>query len=192
VRETGFALSVRSTGVAVSQPKDAPRTGRDYTWFIVGAIAIVAALVVLFIVQPSNQQLSATDIRATEGASFMANNANAEGVVTTASGLQYQVLQEGTGPHPTASDTVTVHYTGTLLDGTVFDSSVERGQPISFPLQGVIAGWTEGVQLMPVGSKFRFWIPPELAYGTRGAGNGVIPPNATLIFDVELLGIEGQ
>ena len=176
----------------MTQPEDAPRKGRDYTWFIVGAIAIVAALVVLFIVQPSNQQLSATDIRATEGASFMANNANGEGVITTASGLQYQVLQEGTGPHPTTSDSVTVHYTGTLLDGTVFDSSVERGQPISFPLQGVIAGWTEGLQLMPVGAKFRFWIPPELAYGTRGAGNGVIPPNATLIFDVELLGIGGQ
>jgi len=176
----------------VSQSKDAPRKGRDYTWFIVGAIAIAAALAVIFIIQPSNQQLSQPDIRATEGAQFMASNANTEGVVTTASGLQYQVLQEGTGPHPTASDTVTVHYTGTLLDGTVFDSSVERGQPISFPLQGVIAGWTEGVQLMPVGSKFRFWIPPELAYGTRGAGNGVIPPNATLIFDVELLGIEGQ
>lgn len=122
----------------------------------------------------------------------MANNANGEGVITTASGLQYQVLQEGTGPHPTASDSVTVHYTGTLLDGTEFDSSVSRGQPISFPLQGVIAGWTEGLQLMPVGAKFRFWIPPELAYGTRGAGNGVIPPNATLIFDVELLGIGGQ
>lgn len=176
----------------MSQPQDAPRKGRDYTWFIVGAIAIVAALVVLFIVQPGNQQLPQGDIRATEGAQFMANNANAEGVITTASGLQYQVLQEGTGPHPTASDTVTVHYTGTLLDGTVFDSSVSRGQPISFPLQGVIAGWTEGLQLMNVGSKFRFWIPPELAYGTRGAGNGVIPPNATLIFDVELLGIGGQ
>ena len=122
----------------------------------------------------------------------MATNANGEGVITTASGLQYQVLQEGTGPHPTASDSVTVHYTGTLLNGTEFDSSVSRGQPISFPLQGVIAGWTEGLQLMPVGAKFRFWIPPELAYGTRGAGNGVIPPNATLIFDVELLGIGGQ
>lgn len=118
----------------------------------------------------------------------MEQNRNAAGVVTTDSGLQYQVLQEGTGPRPTLNDTVTVHYTGTLLDGTVFDSSVERGEPISFPLQGVILGWQEGVQLMPVGSKFRFWIPPELGYGARGAG-GVIPPNATLIFDVELLGI---
>lgn len=176
----------------MSQPADAPRKGRDYTWFIVGAIAIVAALVVLFIVQPTNQQLSQSDTRATQGAEFMASNANAEGVVTTASGLQYQVLQEGTGPQPTASDTVTVHYTGTLTDGTVFDSSVERGQPITFSLQGVIPGWTEALQLMTVGSKYRFWIPPELAYGSRGAGNGVVPPNATLIFDIELLGIGGQ
>ncbi|MFN8377721.1 MAG: FKBP-type peptidyl-prolyl cis-trans isomerase [Anaerolineae bacterium] len=176
----------------MSQPKDAPRKGRDYTWFIVGAIAIVAALVVLFIIQPSNQQVSQSDARATEGAQFMVNNANADGVVTTASGLQYRVVTQGDGPQPTASDTVTVHYTGKLLDGTVFDSSVERGQPISFPLQGVIPGWTEGVQLMNVGSKYEFWIPPELAYGARGAGNGVIPPNATLYFEVELLGIEGQ
>lgn len=170
----------------MSKSSSGAQKGRDYTWFIVGAIAIVAVLVVILIINPGNQQPSRTETEA----QFMADNQNAEGVVTTASGLQYQVLQEGTGPHPTASDTVTVHYTGTLLDGTVFDSSVERGQPISFPLQGVIPGWTEGVQLMSVGSKFRFWIPPELAYGTRGSGN-VIPPNATLIFDVELLGIGG-
>lgn len=170
----------------MSKSSSGAQKGRDYTWFIVGAIAIVAVLVVILIINPGNQQPSRTETEA----QFMADNQNAEGVITTASGLQYQVLQEGTGPHPTASDTVTVHYTGTLLDGTVFDSSVERGQPISFPLQGVIPGWTEGVQLMSVGSKFRFWIPPELAYGTRGSGN-VIPPNATLIFDVELLGIGG-
>jgi FKBP-type peptidyl-prolyl cis-trans isomerase len=120
----------------------------------------------------------------------MADNRNAEGVVTTDSGLQYQVLQEGNGPRPGPTDRVTVHYTGTLLDGTVFDSSVERGQPISFSLNEVIPGWTEGLQLMPVGSKYRFWIPSDLAYGSRGAGN-VIPPNATLMFDVELLGIGG-
>ncbi len=166
------------------QPKNAPPKGRDYTWFIIGAIAIVAAVVVIFLVLPGNQQPSRVD----QEAQFMEQNRNAAGVVTTDSGLQYQVLQEGTGPRPTINDTVTVHYTGTLLDGTVFDSSVERGEPISFPLQGVIQGWQEGLQLMPVGSKFRFWIPPELGYGARGAG-GVIPPNATLIFDVELLGI---
>jgi len=168
----------------VVQPKNAPPKGRDYTWFIIGAIAIVAAVVVIFLVLPGNQQPSRVD----QEAQFMEQNRNAAGVVTTDSGLQYQVLQEGTGPRPTINDTVTVHYTGTLLDGTVFDSSVERGEPISFPLQGVIQGWQEGLQLMPVGSKFRFWIPPELGYGARGAG-GVIPPNATLIFDVELLGI---
>lgn len=168
----------------MAQPQNAPPKGRDYTWFIIGAIAIVAAVVVIFLVLPGNQQPSRVD----QEAQFMEQNRNAAGVVTTDSGLQYQVLQEGTGPRPTINDTVTVHYTGTLLDGTVFDSSVERGEPISFPLQGVILGWQEGVQLMPVGSKFRFWIPPELGYGARGAG-GVIPPNATLIFDVELLGI---
>lgn len=121
----------------------------------------------------------------------MASNANADGVITTASGLQYRVVTEGDGPKPTARDTVNVHYTGKFLDGRVFDSSVERGQPISFPLNGVITGWTEGLQLMPVGSTFEFWIPPNLAYGTRGAG-GVIPPNATLYFEVQLLGIAGR
>jgi FKBP-type peptidyl-prolyl cis-trans isomerase len=171
--------------------RETPRKGRDYTWFIVGAIAIVAVLAVLFIIQPGNQQVSQSDLRATEGAQFMASNANTEGMMTTASGLQYLVVTEGDGPRPTASDTVTVHYTGKLLDGTVFDSSVERGQPISFPLGNVIAGWQEGLQLMPVGSTYQFWIPPGLAYGTRGAG-GVIPPNATLFFEVQLLGIEGQ
>lgn len=109
-------------------------------------------------------------------------------MTTTASGLQYEVLNEGDGAKPSATDTVTVHYHGTLTDGTVFDSSVDRGQPASFPLNRVIPGWTEGVQLMSVGSKYRFTIPPDLGYGSRGAG-GVIPPNATLIFEVELLSI---
>ncbi len=170
----------------MAKTNDAPKKGRDYTWFIVGAIAIVAVLVVLFIVSPTNQQPS----RADQEAQFMADNQNAEGVVTTASGLQYMVLQEGTGPQPALSDVVTVHYHGTLLDGTVFDSSVERGEPLTYPLNAMIDGWQEGVQLMPVGSKYRFWIPAELAYGSRGAGSAV-PPNAALIFDVELLGIGG-
>ena len=135
--------------------------------------------------------LTEAEIQTTQGADFMASNANAEGVITTASGLQYRVITQGDGPRPTARDTVSVHYTGKFLDGTVFDSSVQRGQPISFPLDGVIAGWTEGVQLMNVGSTYEFWIPPGLAYGSRGAG-GVIPPNATLYFEVQLLGIEGQ
>ena len=110
-------------------------------------------------------------------------------VQTTASGLQYEVLTQGTGKKPKASDTVLVHYRGTLLDGKEFDSSYKRNEPISFPLNGVIAGWTEGLQLMPIGSKYKFTIPPKLGYGSRGVG-GVIPPNATLIFEVELLEIE--
>ena len=132
--------------------------------------------------------------QAEEGRRFLSENATREGVNTTESGLQYLVLEEGddeSAPSPEAEDTVNVHYHGTLVDGTVFDSSVERGQPISFPLGGVIPGWTEGLQLMQVGDKFRFFVPAELAYGEGGAG-AMIPPNATLIFDVELLGIEGE
>ena len=125
-----------------------------------------------------------------EGEAFLAANAKRPEVKTTSSGLQYEVLRQGEGTvHPTASSTVRVHYHGTLIDGTVFDSSVERGEPISFPLDGVIRGWTEGVQLMTEGAKFRFYIPYLLGYGERGAGAN-IPPFATLIFDVELLKIE--
>jgi len=109
---------------------------------------------------------------------------------TTASGLKYQVLKQGNGTvSPKATDTVKVHYHGTLLNGTVFDSSVQRGEPISFPLNGVIAGWTEGLQLMKVGDKFKFEIPPNLAYG-ENSPSPAIPPNSTLVFEVELLGIE--
>lgn len=123
------------------------------------------------------------------GRKFLADNKTQEGVVETASGLQYKVVKAGSGDaRPAATDTVRVHYTGTLLDGTVFDSSVERGEPVVFPLNRVISGWTEGVQLMPVGSTYRFWIPSELAYGDRGAGAD-IGAGATLIFDVELLEI---
>lgn len=122
------------------------------------------------------------------GAEFMAANKTEEGVITTASGLQYKVLQTGTGTeHPAKTDKVKVHYEGKLLDGTVFDSSVTRGKPISFGLNQVISGWTEGVQLMVVGEATRFFIPAEMAYGDRAAGK--IPGGSTLIFDVELLGI---
>lgn len=123
-----------------------------------------------------------------EGEKFLAENALKDGVKVTESGLQYEVLKMGRGKKPAATDRVKVHYHGTLIDGTVFDSSVERGEPTSFGLNQVIAGWTEGLQLMPVGSKFRFYIPQELGYGSRNAGS--IPPYSTLIFEVELLGIE--
>jgi FKBP-type peptidyl-prolyl cis-trans isomerase FkpA len=123
---------------------------------------------------------------AAEGVAFLANNKSAKGVVTTASGLQYMVLRQGAGPRPMASSRVRVHYQGTLLDGSVFDSSYERNDPATFGLNQVIAGWTEGLQLMPVGAKYRFWIPSELAYGRNGSP-GSIPPNSALVFDVELL-----
>ncbi len=123
-----------------------------------------------------------------KGQAFLDENAAKEGVVTTASGLQYQVLTEGQGAKPAASDEVTVHYHGTLIDGTVFDSSVDRGQPATFPVGGVIQGWVEALQLMNVGSKYKLFIPSNLAYGERGAG-GSIGPNETLIFEVELLSI---
>ncbi|WP_421799870.1 FKBP-type peptidyl-prolyl cis-trans isomerase [Haliscomenobacter sp.] len=122
------------------------------------------------------------------GKKFLEDNKKRTGVVTTASGLQYEVMKAGTGAKPAATDQVTVHYEGTLLDGTVFDSSVKRGQPATFPLNRVIPGWTEGVQLMQVGSKYKFFIPSQLAYGDQGAGED-IPPHSTLIFEVELLKI---
>ena len=123
-----------------------------------------------------------------QGEKFLAENALREGVIVTESGLQYEVIKMGKGRKPSATDHVKVHYHGTLIDGTVFDSSVERGEPITFGLNQVIAGWTEGLQLMPVGSKFKLYIPQELGYGSRNAGS--IPPYSTLIFEVELLGIE--
>ncbi len=120
------------------------------------------------------------------GAAFLTENAKKENIITTASGLQYEVLTKGEGPSPSATTNVTVHYRGTTLDGKEFDSSYSRNAPATFPLNRVIAGWTEGLQLMNVGAKYRFYIPSDLAYGERGAG-GSIGPNETLIFDVELL-----
>ncbi|MCX6308728.1 MAG: FKBP-type peptidyl-prolyl cis-trans isomerase [Bacteroidia bacterium] len=121
---------------------------------------------------------------------FLEKNAKADGVKTTPSGLQYTVIKEGNGPKPVDTATVSVHYHGTLLDGTVFDSSVDRGTPAEFPLNRVIKGWTEGIQLMNVGSKYKFWIPADLGYGDNGAG-AQIKPGSLLIFEVELLGIKG-
>jgi FKBP-type peptidyl-prolyl cis-trans isomerase len=126
-----------------------------------------------------------------EGDAFLAANKSKEGVVTLPSGLQYKILKEGTGPKPTANDTVVCNYKGTLIDGKEFDSSYKRGQPATFPVGGVIKGWTEALQLMPVGSKWELFIPPDLAYGERGAGAD-IGPDSTLIFEVELMSIQDK
>ncbi|MFK8077236.1 MAG: FKBP-type peptidyl-prolyl cis-trans isomerase [Granulosicoccus sp.] len=140
----------------------------------------------------ARQQRIAADASAAaaqKGTDYLAANKEKEGVMTTDSGLQYEVLTEAEGAKPTADDTVSVHYVGTLIDGTEFDSSIARGEPAQFPLKGVIPGWTEGLQLMNVGSKYRFVIPSDLAYGDRGAGQA-IGPGETLVFEVELLEIK--
>ncbi|MCR4535650.1 FKBP-type peptidyl-prolyl cis-trans isomerase [Shewanella xiamenensis] len=150
------------------------------------AVVVIAGVIFYFFTSMNNQKAAKENIRL--GNEFLAQNKTKEGVLSTASGLQYQVLNQGSGTvHPKASDTVTVHYHGTLIDGTVFDSSVERGEPIAFPLDRVIKGWTEGVQLMVEGDKYRFFIPSELAYGNRSTGK--IGGGSVLIFDVELLKI---
>jgi len=134
---------------------------------------------------------AAADKNQKEGDAFLAENKKKKDVVTLPSGLQYKILKAGTGKKPKSTDTVTTNYKGTLIDGTEFDSSYKRGQPASFPVTGVIPGWTEALQLMPVGSKWQLFVPPTLAYGPRGAGPQ-IGPNATLIFEVELLGIQEE
>jgi FKBP-type peptidyl-prolyl cis-trans isomerase len=139
--------------------------------------------------QVKMQQLAEQNKKA--GEEFLAANKTKEGVVALPSGLQYKILQPGSGPKPTATDSVVCNYRGTLLDGTEFDSSYKRGQPATFPVNGVIKGWTEALQLMPVGSKWQLFIPAELAYGERGAGRQ-IGPNSTLIFEVELISIQGK
>ncbi len=136
--------------------------------------------------EKQQQELAETNLA--EAEKFLAENKEKEGVQVTASGLQYRVLEEGEGPQPDANDTVTVHYTGKLLDGTVFDSSYDRNQPQTFTVNGVITGWSEALQMMKEGAKWELYIPPTLAYGP--GGNGPIPPNAALIFEVELLEVE--
>jgi FKBP-type peptidyl-prolyl cis-trans isomerase FkpA len=137
----------------------------------------------------ATRQQRVTEKNRTEGAAFLSKNKTEKGVITTPSGLQYTVLRQGSGERPTATSRVRVNYEGKLLDGTVFDSSYQRGQPAEFGLNQVIAGWTEGLSLMPVGSKYRFWIPSQLGYGAEGAPGGTIGPDAMLTFDVELMGI---
>jgi len=136
---------------------------------------------------PPKNENAAANLKA--GQEFLETNKHKPGIVALPSGLQYEVITEGSGPKPSAVSQVTCHYHGTLIDGTVFDSSVKRGQSATFPLNRVIQGWTEGLQLMSLGSKWRFFIPPNLAYGDRQTG-AVIGPNSTLIFEVELLGIK--
>ena len=151
-------------------------------------LLVIVAAIALFLIKKNarKKQLAAQNIKA--GNTFLTENAKDQEVLTTDSGLQYKVLQQGTGEqYPKATDKVTVHYHGTLIDGRVFDSSVDRGEPITFGLNQVIKGWTEGVQLMVVGDKIRLFIPSELAYGQGSAG--IITPGSTLIFDVELLAI---
>jgi FKBP-type peptidyl-prolyl cis-trans isomerase len=192
--------------------KQVPPPTQDRSLLTIGIITAVAALAVLVLVVTSLSDAPTAAERASAGAAQNAApsvtactleasgqlptpvaleaNAGSEGVTTTASGLQYQVLNAADGATPTAANTVTVHYIGRLVDGTVFDSSCQRGQPASFGLTQVIPGWTEGLQQMPVGSTYRFTIPGDLAYGPEGRP-GTIPPNATLIFDVTLLAISG-
>jgi FKBP-type peptidyl-prolyl cis-trans isomerase len=166
-----------------------PETGKSagVTRWLVAAIVLLG-VVVLLVWAGTRTQVAAVR---TADMQYLAENGRKAGVTTTASGLQYQVLRPGNGARPAATDTVLVHYEGRLVDAahTVFDSSYQRGQPAAFPLDKVIPAWTEGVQLMPVGSKFRFVVPPALGYGSAGAG-GVIPPGAVLEFDVELLAVK--
>ncbi len=151
-------------------------------------LVIVIALIVFFFKRNANNEKVAVE-NIVIGKDFLTKNKIAEGVIETASGLQYQVLQQGEGTeHPSASSKVKVHYHGSLLDGSVFDSSVDRGEPISFGLNQVISGWTEGVQLMVAGDKYKFFIPSQLGYGNRAAGK--IAPGSLLIFEVELLEIQ--
>ena len=149
---------------------------------------ILRQLLTAMTAKSAPQQSAGSAENLNKGKAFLMENGKREGVITTASGLQYEIVTQGTGPSPTASSTVEVHYEGKLIDGTEFDSSYKRGESISFPLNRVIKGWTEGVQLMQVGSVYKFFIPSELAYGSQNKGS--IPSNSVLIFKIELLGIQ--
>lgn len=176
----GLDIAAVAAGLAAAFYGDEPEVSEDQ---IRAAFEVIGA-------RMQEAQAEQAKLAAGAGDAFLAENANKAGVVVTASGLQYEVLVQGDGEKPTRASTVRTHYHGTLIDGTVFDSSYNRGQPAEFPVGGVIAGWTEALQLMPVGSKYRLYIPHQLAYGERGAGASIAPFSA-LVFDVELLAIVG-
>lgn len=171
--------------MSTATPNAAENSGGAMRWLVAAAVILIIVAIGVF----AGTQTQVAAVRK-DDVKFMAENAKKPGVVTTSSGLQYEIIRAGSGPKPARTDTVLVHYEGRLVDAarTVFDSSYQRGQPAAFPLDQVIPGWTEGVQLMPTGSKYRFVVPPALAYGAKGAG-GVIPPGAVLEFDIELLAV---
>jgi FKBP-type peptidyl-prolyl cis-trans isomerase len=171
--------------MSTATPNAASNSGGAMRWLVAAAVILIIVAIGVF----AGTQTQVAAVRK-DDMKFMAENAKKSGVVTTSSGLQYEIIRAGSGPKPARTDTVLVHYEGRLVDAarTVFDSSYQRGQPAAFPLDQVIPGWTEGVQLMPTGSKYRFVVPPALAYGAKGAG-GVIPPGAVLEFDIELLAV---
>jgi len=197
IKEASYLLGYQQTERLLQQTSGALDTqafAQGVADLVAGADSRISASEQGRLMQALQNAISAKSAEASvgirqEGDAYRAAYAQQDGVVALPSGLLYEVLVEGTGATPKASDTVSTHYHGTLVDGTVFDSSVQRGQPASFPVNGVISGWTEALQLMPVGSKWRLVIPPELAYGDRGAGAD-IKPGATLIFEVELLDIK--
>ncbi len=174
----GLDIAAVAAGLAAAFYGDEPEVSEDQ---IRAAFEVIGA-------RMQQAQAEQAKLAAGAGEAFLAENAKKAGVVVTASGLQYEVLTQGDGEKPSRASTVRTHYHGTLIDGTVFDSSYNRGQPAEFPVGGVIAGWTEALQLMPVGSKYRLYIPHQLAYGERGAGASIAPFSA-LVFDVELLAI---
>jgi FKBP-type peptidyl-prolyl cis-trans isomerase FklB len=174
----GLDIAAVAAGLAAAFYGDEPEVSEDQ---IRAAFQVISG-------RMQEAEAAKAQVAAAAGDAFLAQNAKKAGIVVTESGLQYEVLNAGSGAKPGRSDKVRTHYHGTLIDGTVFDSSYNRGQPAEFPVSGVIAGWTEALQLMPVGAKYRLYIPHNLAYGERGAG-GAIKPYSALIFDVELLDI---
>ncbi len=174
----GLDIAAVAAGLAAAFYGDEPEVSEDQ---IRAAFQVISG-------RMQEAEAAKAKVAAAAGGAFLAENAKKAGIVVTESGLQYEVLNAGSGAKPTRADKVRTHYHGTLIDGTVFDSSYNRGQPAEFPVSGVIAGWTEALQLMPVGAKYRLYIPHNLAYGERGAG-GAIKPYSALIFDVELLDI---